>query len=256
MSPFGEYASLYNLMYREKVYGEEADFVISELSAYKEPIVNLLDLGCGTGTHALRFAETGRKVCGVDISAEMLNFARRSLAAVAPDVAGKVRLELSDIRNLSVDATFDAAVSLFHVMSYQTRDEDVSAAIASARRHLATGSPFLFDFWHGPAVVKSGPVVRCKEAEDESVRVMRIATPSWQREQNRVDVAYHFTVHDKSTGAQCEFDEIHSMRYFFPTEMEQALQRGGFRVVKCAEWLTGQRATEDSFSAYMIGIAV
>lgn len=255
MTTFGDYSGLYNLIYREKVYRDEADFVISELCAYKQPIVSILELGCGTGTHASCFAETGRNVYGVDLSPGMLDVARQNLEEAGPCIAERVQFELGDIRTLALDATFDAAVSLFHVMSYQTRDEDLVASIASARRHIAIGSPFLFDFWYGPAVLKSGLMVRRREVEDDSVRVVRVATPTWRRTQSRVDVTYHFAVYDKSTGSKHEFDEVHSMRYFFQTELEEALQRGGFRVAKCAEWLTGREATESSFSAYMVAIA-
>jgi len=118
------------------------------------------------------------------------------------------------------------------------------------------GCPFLFDFWHGPAVIKSGPLARRKEVEDDAVRVVRVATPAWQREENQVTVDYHFTVYNKTTGERREFDESHRMRYFFPEELERALRSGGFRTVKYAEWLSGKDATDDSFSAYMIGVSI
>ena len=255
MSIFEKYAPLYNLMYGEKGYGEETEFVLAQIGAYKAPIVDILDLGCGTGAHALRFARSGRNVLGVDLSADMLDLARRN-AAAASNTTGTVEFQQSDIRDLKVDKEFDAVVSLFHVMSYQTHDEDVTAAIASARRHVAPGSPFLFDFWHGPAVIKSGPLARRKEVEDETVRVVRVATPTWHKAENRVTVGYHFTVEDKATGERSEFDEMHHMRYFFPAELDDALRRGGFRPAKCAEWLSGKALTDDSFSAYMIGVAI
>lgn len=145
---------------------------------------------------------------------------------------------------------------MFHVMSYQIGDEDVTAAIAGARRHVASGSPFLFDFWHGPAVLKSGPSARRKEVENDALRVIRVATPTWHKAENRVTVGYHFAVEDKETGERKEFDEAHHTRYFFPAELEDALPRGGFRPVKCGEWLSGKALTEDSFSAYMVGVAI
>ena len=175
MRTFGKYAPLYNLTYRDKGYEEETEFVLAQINAYKDPIDDILDLGCDTGTHALRFAKSGRNVLGVDLSANMLELARRNVAAAASNAMGKVAFQQSDIRNLKVDEEFDAVVSLFHVMSYQTWDDDVNAAIASARRHVAPGSPFLFDFWHGPAVLKSGPLARRKEVENDELRIVRVS---------------------------------------------------------------------------------
>lgn len=252
MTAFGEYAPYYNLMYREKVYGEEAEFVIAELLSVRQPVSRILDLGCGSGVHALHFAATGRRVHGVDLSIGMLDLARRKIASAGPQIAERVSLQHCDIRDLDAEKSFEAVVSLFHVMSYQTRDKDIAATIATARRHLPEGCPFLFDFWHGPAVLKSGPTIRRREVEDEHVHIVRIATPTWHKDENRVDVAYRFTISDKANGAKREFAELHTMRYFFPEELERALQRGGFRVKKCAEWLTGRDPHEDAFSAYIV----
>ncbi len=109
MSIFEKYAPLYNLMYGEKGYGEETEFVLAQIGAYKAPIVDILDLGCGTGAHALRFARSGRNVLGVDLSADMLDLARRN-AAAASNTMGTVEFQQSDIRDLKVDKEFDAVV--------------------------------------------------------------------------------------------------------------------------------------------------
>jgi SAM-dependent methyltransferase len=255
MSAFGSYAPFYDLLYRDKAYGDESAFVISRLESAGAGISRLLDLGCGTGIHALQFAEAGYHVLGVDASAGMLELAERRRAAATAGVAARVRFHESDIRNFAVAEQFDAAVSLFHVMSYQVHDDDVASAIAAARRHLKCGCRFLFDFWYGPAVVASGPTVRRKEAESDSVRVVRVATPSWDRARNVVNVHYRFTVQKKSDGTLLEFDENHVMRYFFPDELERMLRDGGFRIVNGGEWLTDRSPTEASFSAYMIAVA-
>jgi SAM-dependent methyltransferase len=69
---------------------------------------------------------------------------------------------------------FDAVVALFHVISYQT---DFAVALDTAARHLKTGGLFLFDVWHGPAVLFQRPSAREKIAIDGSRRVVRKATP-------------------------------------------------------------------------------
>lgn len=255
MSAFGSYAPYYDLLYRDKAYGEESAFVMSRLESGGARISRLLDLGCGTGVHALQFAEAGYRVLGVDASAGMLELAERRREAASADAAARVSFHQSDIRDFAVAEQFDAAVSLFHVMSYQVRDDDAARAIAVARRHLRSGCCFLFDFWYGPAVVASGPTARRKEAESDSARVVRVATPSWDRDRNVVNVHYRFTVQNKSDGTLLEFDENHVMRYFFPDELERLLRDGGLRAVSCSEWLTERSPTEASFSAYMIAVA-
>lgn len=256
MSTFGSYAPYYDLLYSEKAYEEEAAFVMSELGKFAGAITRLLDLGCGTGVHALRFAAAGYRVRGVDTSSDMLELAQGRRSRVPGEIAARLEFDRADIRRLRLREQFDAAVSLFHVMSYQTANQDVEASIAAVRRHLAAGSPFLFDFWHAPAVIASGPSARKKEVENESVRVIRVATPTWSKGANRVDVHYRFSIQNKSSGESREFEETHAMRYFFPAELEQMLSDGGFRVARCAEWLTGREPNAESFSAYIVAIAV
>ncbi|HEX2522509.1 MAG TPA: methyltransferase domain-containing protein, partial [Terriglobia bacterium] len=43
--------------------------------------LSVLDVGCGTGRHAIRFAQQGAQVTGVDFSAGMLGKARQKAGA-------------------------------------------------------------------------------------------------------------------------------------------------------------------------------
>lgn len=54
--------------------------------------VSVLDVGCGQGTQALRLAEAGHHVTGLDPSGSLLEQFRRSLREKPPEVADRVRL--------------------------------------------------------------------------------------------------------------------------------------------------------------------
>ena len=54
MSVFQEYAKFYNDLYRDKDYAAECSFLADVFSTFSaEPVKTILDLGCGTGGHAL-----------------------------------------------------------------------------------------------------------------------------------------------------------------------------------------------------------
>jgi 2-polyprenyl-3-methyl-5-hydroxy-6-metoxy-1,4-benzoquinol methylase len=84
----------------------EVQFVIDELNLSSGD--RILDVGCGTGRHAIELAKRGYRVVGVDISANMLASAR--IAAAKAGVA--VDLVNADATQLSLTESFDAAVSL------------------------------------------------------------------------------------------------------------------------------------------------
>lgn len=76
------YAERFSAIAREggSVHGE-ADF----LAALRPPPARVLDAGCGTGRVAVRLAELGYDVAGVDADADMLAVARAEAPALAWD---------------------------------------------------------------------------------------------------------------------------------------------------------------------------
>src|SRR5262249_22801941 len=72
MTVFVLYSRYYVLLYRDKDYGAESDYLRSVLALHAPGARQLLDLGCGTGSHALALAARGFDVVGVDISEGMI----------------------------------------------------------------------------------------------------------------------------------------------------------------------------------------
>jgi len=255
MTVFGSYASYYDILYQDKDYQAEIGFVAKLLARFAEPGCDVLELGCGTGLHGLMLAETGYRVDGIDLSQDMLAIAeaRRQMAPL--ETASRVAFLAGDLRTFSLGRRYGAAISLFHVMSYQTTDEDLMRTLSGVRRHLELGAPFIFDFWHGPAVAASGPIARTKTMENASIRVARETTPVWHPDRDVVEVCYHLTVTDKRTDAQLEIDERHEVRYLFVPHVSRCLKTAGFRLVESGEWMTGLPAADDTFGVYVVAIA-
>ena len=84
----------------------EIEFILSELTIPDRGLI--LDIGCGTGRHAVELARRGFRLTGVDISAGMLKEAEQ--AAQAAGVS--VRWIHQDATRLSVQGPFDAAICL------------------------------------------------------------------------------------------------------------------------------------------------
>ena len=58
--------------------------------------------------------------------------------------------ERGDIRFIRLADKFDAATALFHVISYQTTNEDLLAAFHTARAHLGEKGLFIFETEEAP----------------------------------------------------------------------------------------------------------
>ncbi|MCG9040727.1 class I SAM-dependent DNA methyltransferase [Laribacter hongkongensis] len=236
MSCFGAYSQYYDLLYADKDYAAEVDYVCGLLKRYADgKSCSLLELGSGTGVHAELMARNGFSIHGVELSEQMLESARRREKASNSDV----RVFQGDARNYRAGQRFDAVISLFHVLSYQTTDDDLGRMLETAAIHLDAGGLFIFDFWYGPAVLRQGPSVRVKRLENEFVSVVRIAEPEMHDTECLVDVNYTIFSEDRKEGRIEKLQETHRMRYFFLHELDAHLERVGFSRLVAEEWLTG-----------------
>jgi len=224
-SVFGRYASAYDVLYADKDYDVECSFLQDIFQLYgRGEIRRILDLGCGTGNHAVRLAERGYYVHGIDRSGEMLRIAR--IKAENSLVRNRLRFDQGNIQQISLGISFDAVICMFAVISYQTSDHALVSTFKTARNHLNNGGLFVADFWYGPAVLRQRPAKRVKEVTCEHETIVRYAHPVMDTKDNIVHVHYGF---EKAYGAKKleDYKERHSMRYFFKPEIEHFLSRTG-----------------------------
>ena len=254
MKVFGDYARYYNLLYKNKDYASESRFVLDRLQDNGCTPRTLLDLGCGTGKHALEMAWHGMTVKGVDMSDTMLSMGKNEIQRITQNTQTAIilpELHQGDVRSIRLNQTFDAATSLFHVMSYQNTEEDALAELETAKQHLKRGGIFLFDFWYGPGVLTDPPVECDKIMEDDDTLVHRHASPRHRANDNIVEVHYTIKLTDKNTGAENELCESHSMRYWFMPELRYLARQCGFSVVGEGAWMQTGGASTHTWNAWM-----
>lgn len=255
MSVFEAYSQYYDLLYRDKDYAKEADYVKRLIEREHPQSRTLLDLGCGTGRHDFLLAEHGYHVTGVDMSADMLKVAnaerarRHAAAGLAPEFAQ------GDVRTVRLGRRFDVVVSLFHVMSYQTSNADLLAAFTTLREHLAPGGVILFDAWYGPTVLSDRPVVRVKRLSGDGFDVTRLAEPVLHPNENVVDVNYQIMITDRQSGKLQQLEETHRMRYLFVPEVQALLERAGLRLDRACEFLTDGALSFSTWNALFVARA-
>ncbi len=255
MSVFGAYSRYYDLLYEDKNYSKEVEFVSSIIRRRAPDARTVLDLGCGTGIHACAFAREGYQVTGLDRSAEMLRIARERHETVGANGSGRVDFRQGDIRDFKLDRRFDIVVALFHVISYLPANSDLEAAFAQIREHLKPGGLLIFDYWYGPAVLTDRPAPRIKTFDNDDIKIIRFATPTLIVNDNLVDVRYDLMIVEKSTGRCSQVVEIHKMRYFFWPEIQSLLSRHGLNQVEFREWLSDRMPDQSSWNTFVAATA-
>ena len=251
MKIFDRYANYYDLIYQDKDYAAEVEFVISQIQAFAPNARSILELGSGTGIHAILLAESGYEVNGVDISPEMLDRAASRLAEL-PELGAKLKFSQGDICTIDLDRQFDVAIALFHVVDYQTTNSRLQSFFQTAKNHLKPEGILIFDFWYGAAVLSDRPQIRVKRLENEEIGLIRIAEPVMYPERNQVEVNYQILITDKTDGEVRELRESHQMRYLFMPEIEMLLDSLGMEIIKVGEWLSDRPIGFDTWSVYCV----
>lgn len=220
------YSRAYDTIYQEKDYSAECDTIERIFKKYGNKSINkVLDLGCGTGNHAIPLAERGYEVTGVDISLGMLEAARKKIASRQLQIS----FTHGDIRQLELDDTFDATLMMFAVIGYQVENDEVIATLRTARRHMKSGGLLLMDFWYGPTVLAQRPGDTVKVIDNDKGKIIRVASGKLDLPRNVCNVKYQlWEIRDDRVFG--ETYEEHKMRYFFEKEMELFLDIAGFNL--------------------------
>ena len=235
MSVFGkEYSQIYDLLYKSKDYEKEVEYLNKLIKKnYKKKIKNILDIGCGTGKHASLLVDKGYELHGVDMSPQMISIAKKNNKQKK-----NLSFSLSTISKLNLKKKFDVIISVFHVMSYQTKNNELIKAFEIVKKHLNGGGIFIFDFWYGPAVLTDLPVNSIKTLRHRDIKISRFGKPYIKPQTNTIDMKYSILMENKKLKKIKKKKEIHRLRYFFDTELELICRRLKFKILKKYEWMS------------------
>lgn len=243
---FNNYAKYYDLLYKDKDYKSEIDYIDSLIKKYSnKENISILDIGCGTGIHANYLAEKGYQVTGIDFSEEMIQIAN----------GGKnknTEFFVYDATNFQLEKKFDIILSLFHVVSYQTTNLSIESLFSNVSNHLHEKGLLIFDFWYGPAVITERPSVKIKRLENDEIKIVRIAEPEMGLNNNLVNVNYELIIFNKAQQRTDFINEIHTMRYFFIPEVDYFLQNCKMKALHYEEWLTGKEPASNTWGVCCI----
>lgn len=103
----------------------------------------LLDLCCGTGQLSLFFLSKGYKVLGLDLSDEMLHYARENTLPFLP--GGQARFIQGDAADFQLDEKFGLAVSSFDALNHLPDMESLKGCFRATFEAVEDGGYFIFD---------------------------------------------------------------------------------------------------------------
>lgn len=231
MENFEKYSRYYDLLYLDKNYLKESQYVVDLVNEYSINSKDLLDLGCGSGGHATFLSKSGFSITGVEKSRALIDIAINKKI-------NNFRIVEGDIIDFKINKKFDVALSLFHVISYITTTNDILKCFKNVYDHLKPGGIFIFDVWNTPGVYSEMPTVKIKKMADSEIEVTRIATPEVLPNDNIVNVVFELFIKEKRSGLISNNVEIHPMRHFSISEIDFFANSCGLKLMHFEEYLT------------------
>ncbi len=114
------------------------------------PEWSVLEVGCGTGTTALRLAAHARAMLATDLSSEMVAIAREKLAA---QPTPQLRFEVADAEAHAMDGTQHDRVLAFNVLHLVS---DLDGALQAVLKQLKPGGLFISKT---PCLAEMNPII-------------------------------------------------------------------------------------------------
>ncbi len=141
---FTDYAEKYeNEIFTQGTLGE-VDFLVSEIN--KDKNVKILDIGCGTGRHAVELAKQGYNVTGIDLSESMLNRAIEKAQNLNLDID----FQIADARKLPFENQFDLVIMICEgAFPLMETDEMNFEILKNAAKALKNNGKLIFTTLNG-----------------------------------------------------------------------------------------------------------
>lgn len=240
---FDKYSSYYDILNQEKDYISESKYLKKILEESGVLSGEILEFGSGTGKHGRILASSGYKVHGIELSKKMVKEA---------EITKNFTCQQGDISLVKINKTFNAVISVFHVMSYQTSNHKLISVFKNASNHLKKGGKFIFDFWYSPCVLNIKPSIKIRRYKNEQYLITRIAQPYSNYQENIVDITFDIEVKKISTKKVESFQEVHPMRHFSLPEIDLLGEISGFRRVRSEEFFTGKMPSNKTWGVLVV----
>lgn len=225
MAHYSEAAEFYDLLYQgEKDYAAEADLLAQLIRVHAPTAATLLDVGCGTGSHARALIDAGFRVDGVDLEPAFVELARTK----CPEGTFYV----GDMTTLDLPRRYDVVTCLFSAIGYVESEAALRHAIAGMRRHVHPGGLLIVDPWFEPGQLTHG-WISVLVGTGADVTVCRMSRTLIDGTTSRLEFEYLI---GRSSGIERR-RETHTLSLFTQSQIEGAFAAAHLRVTRKPEVL-------------------
>ncbi len=222
---FGKYYNeIYSSFYDYKLECDNLEIMFKRFC--KSRPKEILDIGCGTGTHAIELARRGYKLTGIDVSKVMIEKAKDK----AKNANLNIDFRVMDMRSMALNSKFDVAICLFGGFGYMLTNKDLKGFFKGLKSLLAKNSIFVFEFWNVKEIKPGFRSWIKAEDEKKETKLIRLNESKFDAKSKILTLSMEFFVFNK-TKLLDSFTETHKLRCFDVLEIEEFLKDNNFNLL-------------------------
>lgn len=203
-------ANYYDEIYENKNYLEEVKYIEKAIENYNKvlldvdeltvepPYHNMIDIGSGTGNHALIFAKRhlGFNVWGIEPSKDMYQKSIEKLSYTDIENCMFLNCFLDKIIKDKKFFNYTSVVtSLFHVINHINTFDNLQIFIDNVSKLLKKDGLFIFDCWNKKEVIRNPPKMMVREHYCKNENYVRIkCEPTLDIEKEIVNMKYKYFI--------------------------------------------------------------
>jgi SAM-dependent methyltransferase len=226
INSFSEYAKYYDQIYSDKNYKAEAQYISKIL---KKKNLEILEIGCGSGEHAVRLHKLGYKLIGVDSSGKMISIAKRKNK--------KIIFLKRDGRYFRSKKKFDAIILLFHVINFFKSQRELNSFFLNSAYNLKKNGVIIFDFINLNALKEHHPTKKKKIINLKKEQfLIRKTFPTFNNVTKIFTIKFKILIYQSKSLIK-QFLEIHRLKIHSEKELKKSYE-SYFRLFKVYKWMT------------------
>lgn len=219
--PYNRFARAYDDMMSHVDYRRWVNYVGDLFKLYGVQPARVLDLACGTGSVAIPMAQHGYDVVGIDRAPGMLE--------VAEDKADQSQVDIDwregDMRDLGIEAEFDAVICLYDSVNYMLSASELRMAFESVGRALRPGGIFIFDVISERNIVRHFHSKTFAENHPEYTFIWKNVYTKYDKV-CRTEITFFYRGEDKTFRRSVE---THVQKIFELRDIRAALKHAGLK---------------------------
>jgi SAM-dependent methyltransferase len=242
MDEFDVEAKLYDRVWGTYDYDNDVKFLTRLFQ--KHGCRTIVDVGCGTGNHALGLSKIGYEVTGIDISPAMLRMAKKK------DRGRKIQFikgDMKDLGSIEFDEKkkFDAAISLGQVSSHLYTDQELKVFLDGLSAMLRKGGLFVLGARNASRINDEylNRVILNRLINEEEMQLALLAQNS--RDADDPNILVWRPIYLMKENGRVDFQvREHRLRWFEFSTLRKLLKTNGFEVEAVYSGPSGEKFNE------------